>query len=170
MALSRLPADVARCLGATCQAERVGCRRFEDRPTPCDPTYARTVWVSTAGRPVWRRPLPVRGGSLITRFYPPLDLGFAPGLRPTQVRVFFHLISGNHTMSHPPKDHEIKIWCTAATYLSVNAAAEAEDRSVSSYLRSLIHHDLERRACLDHCSRASAAAGAGRVESGQKES
>lgn len=45
-----------------------------------------------------------------------------------------------------PMDHDIKIWVDAQTYLAVLAAAKDDDRSVSSYIRSLVRTDLARKA------------------------
>jgi hypothetical protein len=45
-----------------------------------------------------------------------------------------------------PVDHDIKTWVDAQTYLAVLAAAAADDRPVSSYLRALIRADLAHRA------------------------
>jgi hypothetical protein len=49
-----------------------------------------------------------------------------------------------------PLDHDIKIWVDAQTYLAILAAAKADDRSVSSYVRRLIAADLVRTASLMH--------------------
>lgn len=46
----------------------------------------------------------------------------------------------------PTLDHDIRAWLTAEEYLGAVHAADAEDRTLSGYIRHLIRADLAIRA------------------------
>jgi hypothetical protein len=62
---------------------------------------------------------------------------------------------------HPPLDHDVRVWLSAEEYLGALHAADSCDRTLSGYVRHLIHIGLSLKASAIHCLGA-------RDEAGQK--
>jgi hypothetical protein len=66
-------------------------------------------------------------------------------------------------------DHDVRAWLTAEEYLGAVHAADAEDRTLSGYIRHLIRADLTLRASALATQSARTDPGAAQVEPARSE-